>query len=305
MTLDPVRLRGEPTKPTLCMTRVLDNPSYTHLLIRKTNTTNNVWFLPPGPRTSLVPATTLPSTVPAILRLHMPPPRSSSSSRGPFTSSLRPQSTSSSRQISLTLNITIITRAKNPTLPLVTDRHLLPPQPLLPDHRSLSALLAPRPPPSTKLRSTRFTAPRKDTTFPIRFVTSTMRLTPAATNHLLRLDMVPPRITAPPMGVSTRTRRTSRVVIGSTPDPPTAIAGTRASPSPRESGYPARFQGTGIIPPQIRLQRCGGIPHGSTRVWQKAVPVVPTRLPTIAPLVRGPLNDLLATTCGVADRRPK
>jgi len=172
VTSDFAGLHGETIRQTLHTRRLSDSSSYIPPLTRRLNATSNA-------RALLVQATILPSILPAIPRLRTPPPRRPSKYRDLFTSSPRPRSTSSYRQISPMWNIITITPAKNPTPPLVMGRRLPLPQHLLPDHRSLSVLPIRKPVPSTNPRSSLLTAPRRvtrpHTAFipPPSFVTST------------------------------------------------------------------------------------------------------------------------------------
>ena len=150
---DSIRLRGETTKPTPRTTRASAIPSSTLLLTQKFNTRSNAWFLRQEPWILSVPTTRLPSKLPAILRLPMPPPMMYSLPHNQLMLSPQPRSISSYRRTLPTWNIITISPAKNPTLLLATDRHLPLLQHLLLDHRSLSVLLTRRPVPSTNLRN--------------------------------------------------------------------------------------------------------------------------------------------------------
>ena len=193
----------------------------------------------------MVPATTLPPTLPATLHLHMSPRRRCSPTRDLPMLSPRPQSISLYKQALLVWNIITIILAKNPTLLLVTDLLLLPLQLLLPDHHSLSTLMTRQQPPMTKPRNMQLgPAPKAIpahtvSTFPTRFVTSTTQATATTSNHLLSLNMEPLRVITPMMNESTRMERTTHAGISSTlvtMSPPIAIAGTRVNPSPIEGG---------------------------------------------------------------------
>ena len=172
VTFEFAGFHGETITRTLHTTRLLDSSSYAPPLTRRFNATSNAWVL-------LVQATILPSTLPAIPRPRTPPPRRPTPFRDLFTSSPRPRSTSSYKRTSPMWNTITITPAKNPTPLPVMDRHLPPPQHLLPDHHSLSALLTRRPVPSTNHKNSPLTVPRKATRpytpsiFPPSFVTST------------------------------------------------------------------------------------------------------------------------------------